>query len=151
MKYVKGILGGLLGGLIGALPWMLVYIYGNYLISLLAAIIAFGIAYGYKLFKGPINKKYPIIITVLSLLIVALTTLVFIPLWEVAQAGYDISFYNLKLLYQSSEFVSAVMRDLVVSIIFTVLGISGVIAKAKKQISSPEEKEVKEKAKTKEE
>ncbi len=145
MKYVKGIIGGLLGGIIGVLPWILVYIYGNYMLSLLAFIIAFGIAFGYKLFKGPIDKFYPITVAVLSIIIVVVATLVVIPLAELAKLD---SLVTLQDLYRNSEFVSAITKDLIIAVIFTILGISGVIAKArqeilenntKEEISKPEE------------
>lgn len=140
MKYVRGILGGLLGGIIGALPWILVYVFGNYLLSLLAAVIAFGIAFGYKLFKGPMNKAYPITVGILSIVIVIVTTLLVIPLAELAKEGYDASLFNLQILYQTKDFTNAIMRDLIVSIIFTILGISGVITKARHELLMNEDK-----------
>lgn len=140
MKHVRGILGGLLGGIIGALPWVLVYVFGNYLLSILAAVIAFGIAFGYKLFKGPIDKSYPIIVGILSMIIVVVTTLLAIPLAELAHEGYDASFTNLQILYQSKEFTGAITKDLIISIIFTVLGISGVITKARQELLLNENK-----------
>lgn len=39
-NYVLGILGGLLGGIVAAIPWVLMYVYGGYILSILAALIA---------------------------------------------------------------------------------------------------------------
>ena len=58
-NYVLGVIGSIIGALIATLPWILMYIYGEMMLSLLAILIAFGAFYGYKLFKGKIDKKLP--------------------------------------------------------------------------------------------
>lgn len=131
-NYILGILGGLIGGIIASIPWILLYIYGNMMFSLLAVFIAMGALYGYKLLKGKIDKKLPIIITVLSLISVTIATLVIIPLLLLSKNGAEANFENLEWLYQNSEFTSAIMRDYIISAVFTLLGISGVTSKLKK-------------------
>lgn len=131
MKYVLGMVGGLIGGLIGALPWILLYLYGNMLLSLLAACIAFGFYYGYKLFGGPVNKYTSLVVGISSILIVIVVTLLILPLLSLGKEGFEMSFYNLEILYESSEYVSALMGDLIISILFTILGIGGVITRVK--------------------
>lgn len=133
-KYVKGIIGGLLGGMIAAIPWVLMYVYGGFILSILATLIAFGVNYGYHKLKGPIDRKLPIIVTVSSIVIVILVTLVVIPLLLLYKDGFYASFENLQILYQSNDFFVSMMKDLVVSVIFTILGISGVIQSIKKEI-----------------
>ena len=41
-SYVTGIIGAILGGTIATIPWVLAYVYGNVMLSLLAVIIAAG-------------------------------------------------------------------------------------------------------------
>lgn len=135
MDYVKGIIGGIIGGIIAAIPWILMYIYGNMLVSILAAIIAFGVNYGYRLLKGKVDTKLPLIITIISLVIVIVITTVVIPLLLLSKEGYDSSIANLQILYQNSEYTSAVVRDLIISIVFTILGISGIVRKIKTEVA----------------
>ncbi len=135
MDYIKGIIGGIIGGMIAAIPWILMYIYGNMLLSLLAALIAFGVNYGYRLLKGKVDTKLPIIITVTSLMIVVVVTTVVIPLLLLHKEEYIVSFDNLRILYENSDYRSAVLRDLVISIIFTFLGISGIVSKIKTEVA----------------
>ena len=140
-KYLLGILGGLLGGLIGAIPWVLVYVYANFMFSMLAIIVALGVNFGYRKFGGPVDKKAPFIIAGLSLLSVTIATLVVIP----ALLGYnELGYMNMevfKALYTIPEFVSALMGDYVISIAFTVLGIWGTISNLKKEVGTSKAKD----------
>ena len=130
-NYILGIIGGLLGGIVASIPWILVYVYGNYILSLLATLIAFGVFYGYKLFKGPKTDKLPILIIIFSLLIVMVVTTVFIPLVTLYNSGYEASLSNLQILYASGTYRAAIIQDLIVSIVFTVLGIGVVVQRSK--------------------
>lgn len=58
VAYLTGILGAIVGGAIATIPWVLVYIYGGMMFSILAALIAADELYGYKIAKGKITKKY---------------------------------------------------------------------------------------------
>lgn len=140
-NYVTGILGGIVGGFIATLPWVLVYVYGGWLLSILAAVIAAGFYYGYKLCHGPIDKKTPIIITICSVLIVIVTTLVTIPLLSLDNLGYEATFTNLQVLYENG-LLKEMTSDLVISIIFTFLGISGIVTKAKQDADATPRVEV---------
>lgn len=135
-NYVLGVIGSIIGALIATLPWILMYIYGEMMLSLLAILIAFGAFYGYKLFKGKIDKKLPIIISVVSIIAISIATLIIIPGALLIEAGVDANIENFKILYEDSDFFSAIMKDYVVSIIFTIIGISGVVINLKKQLNS---------------
>lgn len=76
-NYVKGILGALLGGLIASIPWILLYVYAM-MDSLLAVLVAMGALKGYKLFKGEINEKSPLIIIIVSIVCITVSTLLII-------------------------------------------------------------------------
>lgn len=132
--YVTGILGGLIGGFIASVPWILMYVYGNMILSLLAIIIAIGVLKGYQICKGKVDNKLPAIIVVISLLCVTVSTLLIIPLLLLGKEGLEVSFQNLQTLYAYDEFMAAIMKDFAVSVVFTILGISGVVANVKKQI-----------------
>lgn len=132
--YLIGILGATVGGLIASLPWILVYVYGDMILSLLALPIALGAWKGYQLLKGKENEKLPYIIAVISLLIITLATLVIIPLLLGVKNGLDFSFDILDLLYQSSEFKTAIFKDYAISVLFTFLGIGGVLGQIKESV-----------------
>lgn len=135
-NYILGVVGSIIGALIATLPWILMYIYGEMMLSLLAILIAFGAFYGYKLFKGKIDKKLPIIVSVVSIIAISIATLLIIPFALLMEANLEASFENLKILYENSEFFSAIMRDYVISVIFTIIGISGVVISLKKQLNN---------------
>ena len=137
--YIKGIVGGLIGGLIASIPWVLVYVFGNMLLSLLAMVIALGASFGYKKIGGKMNNAYPISVAVLSVLIVIVVMTVVIPLALIANEGFDASWYNFSLLYSNQEFVSALAKDTAVALLFTALGIAGVVKQAKMETIPKEE------------
>ena len=132
-NYFKSILGGVLGALLFGIPWVLVYVYGGYILSILALLIAFGAFKFYKLFGGIVTKKTGLIITIISLLTVTFLTLVVIPNMLLFKDGYLINLSNFKILYNSKDFVSSLMRDYAISLVFTGLGISGIIANINKE------------------
>lgn len=142
-NYFTGIIGAFLGGLVFTIPWILLYVYANMIYSLLAVLVAIGSLLGYQLFKGKVDKKLPIIITVISLLAITIATLVIIPILLLLKENIIATIPNIKLLYSESSFLSAIMRDYAMSIVFTILGISGVIASIKKQINDGEVDKIK--------
>ncbi len=133
-SYITGILGAILGGTIASIPWVLMYVYGNMILSLLAVIIGAGAFYGYKLCKGKMDTKLPMIIMITSIVIVTIITFAVIPLLLLKNYGYYVNTANLKVLYQNSEWVSAIVRDYIISIIFTMLGAGVVTNSIKKQL-----------------
>lgn len=118
-NYFTGIIGAILGGAIATIPWVIVYVKFNYILSILAMVIAFGALKGYEICKGKMTKSIKVIITIISLLLVIFTTLVFIPL------VYTLKFnLTINALYSNAEFMNALYRDLAVSVLFAVLGIT---------------------------
>ena len=142
-SYLTGILGAIVGGAIATIPWVLVYIYGEMMFSILAVLIAAGELYGYKIAKGKINKKLPIILMVIALIIVTVTTLVIIPTLLIAKEGIAVNLTNISRLYENGEFATAMMKDFIISVIFTILGASIVTANIKKQLENNEGQDVK--------
>ena len=140
---MTGILGAIIGGAIATIPWVLAYVYGNMMLSILAALIAAGEFYGYKICKGKIDKKLPIIIMVIAIIIVMITTLVIIPGLLIQKQGLPVSVTNIQKLYTNSEFSTAIAQDFIISVIFTILGASIITANIKKQLENNDGKEVK--------
>ena len=133
-NYITGIIGAIIGGLIGAVPWILVYIYGNMMVALLAILIAGGAYYGYKICKGKITKKVTIIITIISIIIVALVSLLIIPVILIHTEGMNTNLATIQYLYQDEEFTSAIIRDTLIAIIFTAVGVAVVNSSIKKDL-----------------
>ncbi len=132
--YIIGIVGALIGGFFASLPWILMYVYGNMIFSLLALPIALGAWKGYQLFKGKQDGKLPYIVAVISVLVITLATLVIIPMLLGVKNGYEFSFDILDLLYQSSDFKTAIFKDYAISILFTFLGIGGILGQIKESV-----------------
>ena len=133
-NYFTGIIGAIIGGAIGAVPWIIAYIYGNMMIALLAILIAGGAYYGYKICKGKITKKVTIIITIISIIIVALVTLLIIPVILIHTEGMNTNLATIQYLYQDEEFTSAIIRDTLIAIVFTAVGVAVVNASIKKDL-----------------
>ena len=133
-NYITGILGAIVGGFIGAVPWILAYIYGNMMIAILAIFIAGGAYYGYKLCKGKVTKKLPIIIMLISIIIVAITSLLIIPIILIHTEGFNVNIETIKYLYQDSEFAAAILKDTIIAVVFTIIGGGVITANIKKEL-----------------
>lgn len=143
-SYLTGIIGAIIGGAIATIPWVLMYVYGGMMLSILAALIAAGEFYGYKLLKGKMSKGLPAILMVLALVIVTVATLVVIPGLLIQKEGLSVSIANIEKLYSNEEFATAIMKDFVISVIFTILGASIITTNIKKQLANAEKgKEIK--------
>lgn len=142
-NYITGIIGALVGGLVASIPWILMYVYGEMILSLLAIIIAMGALKGYQLLKGKIDEKLPIIIIVVSVVCVTISTLLIIPCLLMEKEGIQVNLANLQTLYKYDEFTSSIIKDYIISLLFTFLGISGVVTNIKKQIYEGKTKEIK--------
>ncbi len=142
-KNILPMIGSLLGGLVATLPWVLVYVYGNMMYSILAILVAMGALYGYQLFKGEVNRQLPLKIIIVSLLSISLANLVIIPCLLLAKEGLEVTISNFTYLYQNSEFIRSSIIDYIVSIVFTLLGISWVIKSIKGQVENNNDGKIK--------
>ncbi len=129
-----GIIGAIIGGMIATLPWILCYVYANMMYAILTVIVAMGALKGYQLLKGKVDKKLPIIIAVISFVCITLATLVIIPNLLLIKETGGTSMELFKALYTVDEFKSAIMQDYIYTVVFTILGIWGVVANINKQI-----------------
>lgn len=136
-SYLTGTIGAIIGGAIASLPWVLVYVYGNMIVAILAILIALGAFYGYKIAKGKMGKGLPAIIAIVSVAIIVILTTIVCPLVIISkEANMEVSFKTIKLLYENKEVASAIMQDALVSIAFTIVGIAGTIKSMHMQIKS---------------
>lgn len=126
-NYTKGIIGAFIGGLIASIPWILLYIYGGMMSSYFAFIIGIGALKGYQ-YKGLTDRNLGKFITIVSLIIITLVTFIIIPLISLVEYGAA-SVNNLITLYSFSPFTSLIMKNYAVSVIFTILGLRGVMNK----------------------
>ena len=137
--YLFGIIGSILGGLVASLPWIIMYVYVEMMWSFIAFLIGYGAFLGYKLFKGKMDIKVPYIIGIVSIIVIIFTTLYVIPALLIIKEGLTPSFEILSLLYSNTEFKSAIIKDLIFAVLFTVLGVSGIFKTLKKQAKNGEE------------
>ena len=120
------------------------YVYGNMIYSALAIIIALGAFFGYKISKVKMDKKAPVVIAIVSIISVTIATFVIIPMLLLAKDGHQMSLENIQFLYEYDEFRTAILGDYIISLLFTILGISGIIINLHKQIKSGvDEKDIK--------
>ena len=98
-NYVLGALGALVGAFIGVIPWILMYVFGNMMYSLLAILIVLCSFYGYKLTKAKIDKKVPVILSIASFISITVTMFVIIPMCLMAKEGMPISMEDFVTLY----------------------------------------------------
>ena len=83
--------------------------------------------------------KVPYIIGIVSIIVIIFTTLYVIPALLIIKEGLTPSFEILSLLYSNTEFKSAIIKDLIFAVLFTVLGVSGIFKTLKKQAKNGEE------------
>ena len=135
-SYITGIIGALIGGAIASIPWILTYSFANMIVAVLATLIAGGAFLGYKIFKGKIGKGLPAIITIVSVIVITVVTLVICPMILLAKEGLEVNRYNFQMLYSASEMRAAIIQDLIMSLLFTVLGIAAVVRSISIQIKN---------------
>ncbi len=135
-SYITGTIGAIIGGAIASLPWVLVYVYGNMIVAILAVLIALGAFYGYKIAKGKMGKGLPAIIAIVSVGIIVLLTTIICPLVILADLGVEPSFETIQRVYEDEKMASAIMQDALVSIAFTIIGIAGTIKSMRMQIKA---------------
>lgn len=133
-KFILGIVFALIGAFIGTIPWILTYIFANYMVLILSVLIAMASYKGYKLSKATIDKKLPYIIVVTSITAITVSTFIIIPLLLLVKEDIPANLGNLKIIYEYEKFKSAIITDYVVSLFFTIAGISGVVSNLHKQL-----------------
>lgn len=133
-KYLIGFVGALIGAIIGALPWVLVYVFLNVIYAVLAIFIVGGSFYGYKITKAKMSKRVPIILSVCSFISITLAMLVVIPMFYIQKSSLPINFESFQYIYSIQEVSNTVLTDYVISLIFGIIVIGGIVVSLNKQI-----------------
>lgn len=133
-KFILGTIFALIGAFIGTIPWILMYIFANYMILILSVLIAMASYKGYKLSKATIDKKLPYIVGATSIIAITVSTFIIIPLLLLVKEDIPANLGNLKIIYEYGEFKSAIISDYVISLFFTIVGISGIVSNLHKQL-----------------
>ena len=136
-NYLKGSLGALLGALIGCLSFVILYLVG--FISSLSAVICIVLGvYFYKKFGGKPNGMMIVITSVISLLMLMLSVylLYAVTAFGVAlEYGLDITLIEaFNMCMEDSQFAAAFTSDLIMTVLFTVIGAGYEVAVLTKKI-----------------
>lgn len=135
-NYLIGMIGALVGALIGAIPWVLMYVFGNMMYAILAILIVICSFYGYKITKATIDKKLPIILSIASFISITVTMFVIIPICMMIQNEVGVSTETFEILYSNDQFLTAMVGDYIISLLFCLVVIGGIIVNLNKQIKN---------------
>ena len=135
-NYLVGIIGALIGAFIGAIPWVLMYVFGNMMYAILAILIVICSFYGYKITKATIDKKLPIILSIASFISITVTMFVIIPICMMIQNEVEVSTETFEILYSNDQFLTAMVGDYIISLLFCLVVIGGIIVNLNKQIKN---------------
>lgn len=130
---ILSIISAFLGGMLGTLPWMICYIYNEPMYTILTLLIAILAFMGYKLFKGKINSKTIILITIITTICITITNFIIIPNASLYKKLGTISWNNYLLLIKNKKVLTSLINDYVTSLLFNLLGIGIVINLIKNQ------------------
>lgn len=124
VNYIFGIIGAIIGGLILAIPLIFVYIQTTWLyLLILTVLIPFFEFYGYKLLRGKIDKKLPIIVLILTIINVLITTLIVIPITLLIKSNLSITMGAIQNIYKSDRLLASLIQDSLISLVFSTLGV----------------------------
>ena len=101
------------------------------IVSYLALIIGFGILWGYKLINKKAYKSNKLIayLFITSILVIIIDTLIVIPVALLLKEDLNVSIDLIKYVYSNDEFFAGIIGDLIISILFTIIGVLPVINK----------------------
>lgn len=143
-SYLTGFVGALLGGIVGAIPWALLLYFG-YLASVVGVVIGILANVGYGLFHGKNGKGKVAILVLVAVVSVllgtfgadAITLVSMISAGEAPGFAYgDIVPFILTLLVEDGEYLTAILANLGMGLLFAFLGMWGVLRKAHSETAS---------------
>lgn len=134
---LSGAVGAFLGAIVGAIPWALVMYFG-YIASVMGLLIGWCSKKGYELFHGKNNVAKVVLVILASLLGVvagslggeAISLAVMIAKGEIAASMADIPAL-FGILFQNSEYVAALTKDLLLGTVFALLGMRSIFQQLK--------------------
>lgn len=129
-NYVKGFFASLIGALIGSIAWILIGCLG-FIASIAGAAISYGAFKGYNMAKGKISKTGVVInvITIIIAFLFANYAGIFIQFMKEVEDGNLLYFILVTpYLFSDAEFLGAVLKDLLLGILFAFLGSSKTVS-----------------------
>ena len=142
-SYVQGAIGAIGGALVGAVLWAVIWIAG-YMASLVGLAIGWLAEKGYTLLHGKIGKGKVVIlvaVTILAVIVGTMGGLVAQVVMEFVDMGAPMSMelvsecvqLVLEVMAEDSEFAAEVVINLLMGIVFAMMGVFGILSKAKKE------------------
>ncbi len=133
----KGVLGAALGALLGSIVWAIVY-YIGWIAGIVGALIGTLAVKGYEKMGGKVCKAKMTVVLVATILGVIFGQFMGCVISCVIDGGADIITAILYCfsLFGDGEFIGAFIADLVIGIIFAILGILGLLKKTSKENQS---------------
>lgn len=123
--YIIGTIGAILGSLVVAILWILVYSINSMVIPPIAMLIPIGAYFGYKISGARISKATKKIIVAVSLLMIIIVTTIICPAILVVKSQYELNWENIMGLYSDTRenIRKAIISDLIIGLIFTIIGL----------------------------
>lgn len=123
-NYFLGIIGAIIGGLILAIPLAITYMQTTWIaLLILTVLIPFFEFYGYKLFRGKIDKKLSIILSTITIVIVLIMALLVFPIILLTKSNLAISMETINNIFKSSRIQFSIVQDGLISLVFAMLGV----------------------------
>ena len=134
-NYSKGAIGALIFGIIGTIPWIIVYLIG-YFVGWLGAIIALCVRKGYEIFGGKEGRLKAVVVVLVTLFCVLFAQFagVCVELWlACSDEGLDLGITEIvpltfTMLSEEPEVMRYFIGDLMMGLLFAVLGLWGTIS-----------------------
>ena len=138
-NYGKGLLGAAIGALIGGVVWVAVAALLNIISAFIAVLISYLASIGYDKMKGKQNKVKILIIIAVSIVVVAISMyLSYIVMvdYSLKVDGIDANAFETfaLLLKEDSEFLAEFVGNMLLSLLFGVLGIIAYVQQMKKKL-----------------
>lgn len=123
-NYLFGLLGALMGGILGSVPWILVQVFLNRIVAVLAIVIGLGALKGYGILKGrmgPLTRWIILFSTIVSVVLAQYAGLAI----ELIRNDIPVSYGNFVIAFSIPEVVDSFRANLIMSLILALLGIAG--------------------------
>ncbi|MBE6749166.1 MAG: hypothetical protein E7557_08060 [Ruminococcaceae bacterium] len=130
----KGILGAVLGALLGTIVWAIVY-YIGYVAAIVGALIGVLAVKGYEKMGGkPCKAKMPItlVLTLLGVLVGQFAGGIMQIMIDGGWPLLDAIYYHI-YIFEDPEFTTAFVGDLIMGVVFALLGVFGILRKTSKE------------------
>ena len=121
-NYLTGIIGAILGGVVAILPSLLTIWFMEKIYAALFFLIPLGIYYGYRLFKGKMNKAVGVITIILSLIMPIVLELLVFYISVATTYGILPSILDTTALYFQLYTVGEMFTDMIMSYVFVIFG-----------------------------